>query len=40
MNIKITSKEDVRLAEQILKVLPKPTLNNQSHPFSDGDIWR
>lgn len=40
MNIKITSKEDVRLAEQILKVLPKPTLTNQSHPFSGGDIWR
>ena len=40
MNIKITSKDDVRLAEQILKVLPKPTLNNQNHPFSDGDIWR
>ena len=40
MNIKITSKEDLRLAEQILKVLPKPSLNNQAHPFSGSDIWR
>jgi 2-C-methyl-D-erythritol 4-phosphate cytidylyltransferase len=40
MNLKITSKEDVRLAEQILKVLPKPSLNNQAHPFSGSDIWR
>jgi len=40
MNLKITSKEDVRLAEQILKVLPKPGLNNQAHPFSGSDIWR
>jgi 2-C-methyl-D-erythritol 4-phosphate cytidylyltransferase len=40
MNLKITSKEDLRLAEQILKVLPKPSLNNHTHPFSGSDIWR
>ncbi len=40
MNLKITSKEDIRLAEQILKVLPKPGLNTQAHPFSGSDIWR
>jgi 2-C-methyl-D-erythritol 4-phosphate cytidylyltransferase len=40
MNLKITSTEDIRLAEQILKVLPKPGLNNQAHPFSGSDIWR
>ena len=40
MNLKITSKEDLRLAEQILKVLPKPSLDNQAHPFSGSDIWR
>ena len=40
MNLKITTKEDIRLAEQILKVLPKPGLNNHAHPFSGTDIWR
>ena len=40
MNLKITSKEDIRLAEQIFKVLTKPNLNNQAHPFSGSDIWR
>jgi len=40
MNLKITSKEDLRLAEQILNVLPKPSLDNHAHPFSGSDIWR
>jgi 2-C-methyl-D-erythritol 4-phosphate cytidylyltransferase len=40
LNIKITTKEDLRLAEQVLKVLPKPKLEGFSHPFADGDLWR
>ncbi|MBA3481427.1 MAG: 2-C-methyl-D-erythritol 4-phosphate cytidylyltransferase [Pirellulales bacterium] len=40
MNLKITTKDDLRLAEQILKVLPKAKLDNISHPFADDDLWR
>ena len=40
MNIKITTKEDQRLAEQLLKALPKPKLPGALNPFADGDIWR
>ncbi|HEX6961590.1 MAG TPA: 2-C-methyl-D-erythritol 4-phosphate cytidylyltransferase, partial [Lacipirellula sp.] len=40
MNIKITTKDDLRLAEQILKVLPKPKLEGFSHPFANDDMWR
>lgn len=40
MNIKITTKEDMRLAEQALKALPKPKLDGPLHPFADGDMWR
>ena len=40
MNIKITSREDLKLAEQMLKALPKPSLDNPAHPFANDDIWR
>lgn len=40
MNIKITTKDDLRLAEQILKVLPKPKPEGFSHPFADDNLWR
>jgi 2-C-methyl-D-erythritol 4-phosphate cytidylyltransferase len=40
MNIKITTRDDLRLAEQILKALPKPRLGGPSHPFADDDRWR
>jgi 2-C-methyl-D-erythritol 4-phosphate cytidylyltransferase len=40
MNLKVTTKEDLRLAEQILKVLPKPKPDGASHPFADDDLWR
>ena len=40
LNIKVTTKEDLRLAEQILKVLPKPKPQGFSHPFADDDLWR
>ena len=39
INFKINTKQDLRLAEQALKILPKPKLEGFSHPFSD-DLWR
>jgi len=40
INIKITTKEDLRLAEHALKALPKPKLFGAAHPFADDDLWR
>lgn len=40
LNIKITTREDLRLAEKILDVLPKPRLAEPRHPFADDDLWR
>jgi 2-C-methyl-D-erythritol 4-phosphate cytidylyltransferase len=40
LNIKITAKDDLRLAEQILKVLPRPKPEGFAHPFAGDDMWR
>lgn len=40
INLKITTKEDMRLAAQALKALPKPKLLGPTHPFADDDMWR
>lgn len=40
MNLKITTKEDLRLAEQALKALPKPKLGGGLNPFAGDDMWR
>jgi 2-C-methyl-D-erythritol 4-phosphate cytidylyltransferase len=40
INIKITTKEDLRFATQALKALPKPKLDGPAHPFADDDHWR
>lgn len=40
LNIKLTAKNDLKLAEQILKVLPKPPAAGGAHPFGDDDLWR
>lgn len=40
INLKITSREDLRLAEQVLKALPKPKLSGPAHPFAGDDLWR
>jgi 2-C-methyl-D-erythritol 4-phosphate cytidylyltransferase len=40
INLKITTQEDLRLAEHSLKALPKPRLNNPAHPFADDQMWR
>jgi 2-C-methyl-D-erythritol 4-phosphate cytidylyltransferase len=40
MNLKITTRDDLRLAEQVLKVLPKPKPDGFSHPFAGDDLFR
>jgi 2-C-methyl-D-erythritol 4-phosphate cytidylyltransferase len=40
INIKLTTKEDLRLAAALLKALPKPRLAGPGHPFADDDLWR
>lgn len=40
VNLKIATKEDLRLAEQALKALPKPKFDGPIHPFADDDMWR
>jgi 2-C-methyl-D-erythritol 4-phosphate cytidylyltransferase len=40
INLKITTKEDLRLAAHALKALPKPKLMGPAHPFADNDLWR
>ena len=40
VNLKITTREDLRLAEQALKAMPKPKLIGPAHPFGDDDMWR
>jgi 2-C-methyl-D-erythritol 4-phosphate cytidylyltransferase len=40
INLKITTKGDLRLAAQALKALPKPKTLGPAHPFADDDLWR
>ena len=40
VNLKITSREDLVLAEQALRAMPKPKLAGPSHPFADDGMWR
>jgi len=40
LNLKITTRDDLKLAEQALKVLPKPKLDGPLHPFAGDDMWR
>ncbi|HEX3600851.1 MAG TPA: 2-C-methyl-D-erythritol 4-phosphate cytidylyltransferase [Lacipirellulaceae bacterium] len=40
LNLKITSRDDLKLAEQVLKVLPKPKLDAFRNPFADDNLWR
>ena len=39
LNLKITTSDDLKLAEQILKVLPRPK-GAAGNPFVDDDLWR
>ena len=38
-NLKITTREDLRLAEAILKSRPKPKAARPIHPFDDEVKW-
>jgi len=40
LNLKITSREDLRLAELALKALPTAKLAGPAHPFADDGMWR
>ena len=40
LNLKITTREDLRFAEHALKALPKPKFDGPIHPFADDDLWR
>lgn len=40
LNIKITTRRDLRLAEQILKTAPTKRPDGFSHPFAGDDLWR
>jgi 2-C-methyl-D-erythritol 4-phosphate cytidylyltransferase len=40
INLKITTREDLRLAEQAVKALPKPKILGPAHPFADDEMWR
>ena len=40
INLKITTREELRLAEASLKALPKPKLSGPLNPFADSDMWR
>jgi 2-C-methyl-D-erythritol 4-phosphate cytidylyltransferase len=40
LNLKITIRDDLKLAEQVLKVLPKSKLDGFANPFAGDDIWR
>jgi hypothetical protein len=38
--MKITTREDLRLAEKTLAAVPKPKFNGPAHPFANDDMWR
>jgi 2-C-methyl-D-erythritol 4-phosphate cytidylyltransferase len=38
-NIKITTKGDIVLADNILKSRPKPKANRPAHPFAEEEMW-
>lgn len=40
LNIKITTRRDLRLAELILKTAPPKKPDGFSHPFAGDDLWR
>ena len=40
LNRKITTRQDLKLAGQILKILPKPKILGTGNPFADDDLFR
>ena len=39
-NLKITTKDDLKLAELILRSRERPKPDGPAHPFEDDDLWR
>ena len=39
LNVKITTKSDLILAEAVLKCRPKPKVSGPIHPFADEEMW-
>jgi 2-C-methyl-D-erythritol 4-phosphate cytidylyltransferase len=40
INLKITTRDDLRFAAYALKALPKPKTIGPAHPFADDQLWR
>jgi len=40
MNLKITTKEDLRIASALLKAFPKPKLAGPANPFAESNLWK
>ncbi|MBC20239.1 MAG: 2-C-methyl-D-erythritol 4-phosphate cytidylyltransferase [Planctomycetaceae bacterium] len=40
LNRKITTRQDLNLAAQILRILPKPKVGGTGNPFADDDLFR
>ncbi|MCR9119697.1 MAG: 2-C-methyl-D-erythritol 4-phosphate cytidylyltransferase [bacterium] len=40
MNFKITTQDDLRLAELTINAIPRPKLDTPDHPFRDDNLWR
>lgn len=40
MNLKITTRDDLKMAEKVLQALPKPKLSGPGNPFANDDMWR
>ncbi len=40
LNLKITTRDDLKLAQAILKVLPRPRGQGPLHPFAGDELWR
>lgn len=40
INLKITTKDDLRLAAQAIKAMPKANLLGPTQPFADDQLWR
>jgi 2-C-methyl-D-erythritol 4-phosphate cytidylyltransferase len=39
LNVKITTKQDIFLAEAVLKSRPKPQVPRAAHPFAEEEMW-
>jgi 2-C-methyl-D-erythritol 4-phosphate cytidylyltransferase len=40
LNIKLTTRQDLKLASACLKAMPAPRFDAKPHPFADDNLWR